>query len=57
MGNFQFEVPEIISEKLSRGDEGENSSHRDESERLEKEAVFFFLAGLGVLMGGSEEVH
>lgn len=43
MGNFQFEVPEIISEKLSRGDEGENSSHRDESERLEKEAVFFFL--------------
>lgn len=43
MGNFQFEVPEIISEKLSRGDGGENSLHRDESEWVEKEAVFFFL--------------
>lgn len=40
MGNFQFEVPEIISEKLSRGDGGENSSHRDESERVEKADLF-----------------
>ena len=45
MGNFQFEVPEIISEKLSRGDGGENSSHRDESERVEKEAVFYNTQG------------
>lgn len=32
VGKFQFEVPEIISEKPSRGDGGENSSHRDETE-------------------------
>lgn len=41
MGKFQFEVPEIISEKISREDVGENSSHGDESEWIENEAESF----------------